>query len=99
MWCYHDSIRKGINLKHCVNCEFHVREPVQYQNGQNGMASICQYAENTDPVDGSPLLCSVARTNENFCGLRGKYWAKAKEPVKAPLIQLVNNDDGLSGGL
>lgn len=76
-------------MKHCVNCEFMSREPVDYQNGSRGMASICSHDENTDPVDGSPLLCSIARTNENFCGLKGKYFAKKKEPVKAPLIQMV----------
>jgi hypothetical protein len=53
------------------------------------MAFVCQHQECTEPVDGTALLCGIARRQPEFCGIVGKHWMKKKEPVKAPLLEIV----------
>lgn len=76
-------------MKHCVNCNYHKRDMVDFPNGQRGLAMLCQHDECTDPVDGSQIPCSVARREELFCGFKGKLFKIKEEPQEAKILQLV----------
>lgn len=79
-------------MRHCVSCEFFTKEPtLDPRSGQQYMGAFCTHQECTDPVDGSAIACNLARTRDEFCGFKGKYFAKAKEPEKAPLLELVKS--------
>jgi len=71
-------------MKPCVKCEYISRIPMQIgpQAHQVGMTNVCLHPEMADPVEGTPLPCQVVRSNENFCGIKGKNW-KQQAP-KAP---------------
>ena len=67
-------------MKICQECAFHKRIPVQF-NGRQALGSACMSPECRDPVDGSPLPCSTARTNESFCGLKtARYYKNIEVP-------------------
>lgn len=65
-------------MKHCVKCEFFAEEMVQHPSGQLMKAFICKHSENTDPVTGEPVPCSIARREQIFCGHQAKYYKAAK---------------------
>ena len=70
-------------MKHCKDCQFNERTAVPMNNGQLGMMDICNHEECSNPVDAVPLPCGAARSNPDFCGLKGKYFKmKEKEQPK-----------------
>lgn len=78
-------------MKICVNCEFKENKVMDTPHGLQSMF-VCNHPECSDPVIGEPIPCNIARTNENFCGMKAKYYQKAEEKEPAPLIQLVKSD-------
>lgn len=55
------------------------------------MVDMCQNQDCSDPVEGTPLQCQVARSNAEFCGIKGvRYKEKSKEPKpESKVIELV----------
>jgi len=81
-------------MKHCKKCSF--SNYVAVQNGpQMQMVDVCTNEECSNPVDGSPIPCQVARSNEVFCGIKAKYFKMVEEVVKEEkkdnIIQLVTH--------
>ena len=67
-------------MKHCNECEFHSRQAVQIGPNPNqlGVAFVCTHKECSDPVDGSPLPCSLSRRDSIFCGITARFYKKAE---------------------
>lgn len=78
-------------MKICTKCEFHDRAPTQVGPQQMVMVDICRNSECANPVNGEPLPCGQARSNQDLCGLHGKrYKEKVEEKPKTDqVIQLV----------
>lgn len=74
-------------MKHCITCEWSSKEPIQTNQGPM-MGLICKHFECTDPVDASPLPCSISRKQE-FCGLKGIFWRKKEEKEPTKILELV----------
>lgn len=68
--------------KFCINCEFMDKRPAEVGRGQMAMVPMCSNISCAEPVEGNPLPCQVARSNEAFCGMAGKHFAKKKEVPK-----------------
>lgn len=77
-------------MRHCIDCNFHDKVATPMGNNTMGMMDICLNPENFNPVDATPLPCGALRSNESFCGLRGKHFKqKEKQPEpEGTLIQL-----------
>ena len=43
--------------------------------------AYCKHKECTDPVDGSPMPCAIARREGTFCGLPGRFWKMREEKL------------------
>lgn len=66
-------------MKHCIRCDYFEQREIQFQDqSRPTLASICRHNECSDPVSGEPLLCGIARTKPEFCGIQGKYFQKKK---------------------
>lgn len=65
-------------MKHCTKCEFFKEDFQKHPSGQLLKALVCLHKECSDPVDGSPIPCSISRRESGLCGLIGKYY-KEKE--------------------
>ena len=78
-------------MKTCVTCQFKIKKPVQVSPNEMAMGFFCEHQEVCEPVTGDPLPCNIARSTDNFCGVRGKYWKLRveKEDKPAPVIQLI----------
>ena len=73
-------------MKICIDCNH--AEMVQIGHGEKVLA--CTHAECRDPISGVPLPLTTARTNDAFCGVKGRYF-KLKEIIAQPdktIIQL-----------
>lgn len=59
---------------------------------QMAMVPTCEHPELRDPIQGEILPCQVTRSNEEFCGVSGKYWEEKvvslDPPVTPSLIAL-----------
>lgn len=79
-------------MKHCIECEF-LNEDTQQnpQTGQFVKILSCGNEEGSDPVTGTPLPCNYCRSNESFCGIKGRLWKKKEAKESASLLQMVKS--------
>lgn len=69
-------------MKHCKSCAFvKIIEIPSSDRHMGQIQYLCTHMENTDPVSGDEMPCNIARTQPDFCGLRGKHWQKKPEPT------------------
>lgn len=76
-------------MKICIDCEFTKMTTIETDRGPQRVLA-CTYAECRDPISGVPLPLTTARTQEAFCGIKGRYF-KLKEPEvkeESKVIQL-----------
>jgi len=74
-------------MKICIDCNF--AEMVQIANHPDKVLA-CTHGECRDPISGVPLPLTTARSQEAFCGIKGRYF-KLKELIAKPdttIIQL-----------
>lgn len=75
-------------MKHCKDCDFSHKEPVQMGPQGLQMTYICKHEECSDPVTGDPLPAQIVRGNPAFCGLNGKYFKLKEQKPDTPVIKL-----------
>lgn len=78
-------------MKYCIGCEYVNEDVKQDQNGAFVKMLFCGHEEGSDPVVGTPLPCNYCRSNESFCGIKGKLWKKKVDKEVAPLLQMVKS--------
>jgi len=71
-------------MKICMDCNF--CNMVQIGNGDKVLA--CTFEECRDPISGVPLPLTTARTNDVFCGVKGRYF-KVKEVIAKPDTKII----------
>lgn len=77
--------------RQCNKCQHMKKEAMQVGPNQHAMMMLCGNPFCQDPVTGDQAPCNVARQTLIMCGFDGRYFEKAEEPVKAPVIELVKS--------
>ena len=69
-----------------------VKKAVKVSEKQMAMGFFCSHPEASEPVTGDPMPCNVARSTNDFCGLKAKYWTQIETlkavPTPTSVIQL-----------
>jgi len=75
-------------MKICIECNFAEMTTIETDRGPQRVLA-CRHDECRDPISGVPLPLTTARTQEAFCGIKGKFF-KLKEEKKeeSKVIQL-----------
>lgn len=77
-------------MKICLNCQFAEMTTIDTDRGPQRVLA-CHFEECRDPITGVPLPLTTARTNDVFCGVKGRYFKLKKEEEKkeeSKVIQL-----------
>jgi len=76
-------------MKICIECDFAKMSTVETAQGPTRVL-CCKHEECRDPISGVPMPLTTARTQEVFCGIKGRYFKLKEVEVKeeSNVIQL-----------
>jgi hypothetical protein len=77
-------------MRHCFKCEHAARGVVNMPGGQQALAWLCKHPECSDPVEGDPLPCVMARQQVAFCGFTAKYYKEKDDARSGDVVKLVD---------
>lgn len=76
-------------MKICLECSNSQMITIETNQGPQRVLG-CTHGECRDPISGVPLPLTTARTQEAFCGIKGRFYEKKEEVPKEEksIIQL-----------
>ncbi len=76
-------------MNYCKDCDYAKQSTFDGPPGPNGRPTMgrglgCTHPELGHPVNGMVLPCDAVRMDDNFCGIKGKYFEIRAETANVP---------------